>query len=137
MSKTITIEIEIPAPPEGWGEVEWRHVASGDDESVFFNGIRWVPARAFSTDRKVPVARKLAPLWTPPPELVAVLKPGWVAMDDDGDWYWHKKRPRLGEGEWDIVANSRGIDMPIIQDSLFPTNIPWEKCCFKIGDPRE
>ena len=135
MSKTIKIEIEIPAPPEGWGEVEYRRIEQTENV-LFWDSRHWrlCPGR---TDWAYPVARKLKPLWTPPPELVAVLKPGWVAMDEDGDWYWHKKRPRLGEGEWVVVANSRGIDMPIIQDSLFPTNIPWYECCFKIGEPKE
>jgi hypothetical protein len=77
VSKTIKIEIEIPAPPEGWGQVEYGYARPGD---YALNLTVWQYVNVNSAYRHV-VARKLTPLWTPPPELVACLKPGWLTRD--------------------------------------------------------
>ncbi len=31
-------------------------------------------------------------------ELLPLLKPGWVAMDEDGKWYWYGHKPILDDG---------------------------------------
>ena len=33
-------------------------------------------------------------------ELIPLLKKGYVAMDCDGEWYWHTKNPILYTGVW-------------------------------------
>lgn len=37
---------------------------------------------------------------------IEVLKPlmmkGWVAMDEDGDWYWYEKKPHHWGGSWGV-----------------------------------
>lgn len=32
--------------------------------------------------------------------LLPLLKKGWVAMDEDGDWYWYEKKPRICGNLW-------------------------------------
>jgi hypothetical protein len=134
VSDTIKIEIEIPAPPEGWGEVEYRKGLPGDyrlDCGIWF-------LCDCATDAPYPVARKITPLWTPPPELVAVLGRGWLTRDKGGVVEWHEteKRPRKDYGCW--FGCGLGVTIDFVRPSMLPPpNIPWEQCCFKIGDPRE
>lgn len=35
------------------------------------------------------------PSWDDAPEWA-----NWLAMDEDGDWYWHKKEPYFNGVEW-------------------------------------
>jgi hypothetical protein len=134
VSDTIKIEIEIPAPPEGWGEVEYRKALPGDyrlDCGIWF-------LCDCATDAPYPVARKLTPLWTPPLELVEVLGHGWLTRDrsDVVEWHLTIKRPCKGDGHW----HGDGLEVPIafVRPSMLPpSDIPWEQCCFKIGEPQE
>ena len=32
--------------------------------------------------------------------LLPLLKKGWVAMDEDGTWYWYEKKPRISYVNW-------------------------------------
>ena len=32
--------------------------------------------------------------------LLPLLKKGWVAMDEDGTWYWYEKKPRIPYVNW-------------------------------------
>ncbi len=38
-------------------------------------------------------------------DLIPFLKPGFVAMDSTGEWYWYKKQPKQG-----MVRGFYGID---------------------------
>ena len=132
MSETIKIEIEIPPPPEGWGEVEYRRALPGDQ---WLNCGAWYFSR-ITTDGVYPVARKLPPLWTPPPELVAVLKPGWLTRDGFDIVALHGVKPERSASDW----RSQGREWELFwanPDMLPPLTIPWEQCCFKIGEPKE
>ena len=135
MTKTIKIEIEIPAPPEGWGDIEFRHVMLTDKTSRFWNGAVWVECHGLETEYQYPVARKLVSLWTPPPELVAAVRPGWIAMDRDGGWWWYETTPELSCAAWQSTDVCHGLGE--IKPNLLPNNVPWEKCCFKIDEPKE
>ena len=33
-------------------------------------------------------------------ELLKLLPQGWVAMDEDGDWYYFTIKPKLGKNSW-------------------------------------
>ena len=35
-------------------------------------------------------------------DLIPLLKKGWVAMDENGRWYWYSTKPRLSgrRGKW-------------------------------------
>jgi hypothetical protein len=131
MSQKIKIEIEIPAPPEGWGEVEWRNAMPGD---YWFDCGIWSMSK-MGTLSKYPVARKLTPLWTPPPEF-SVLRPGWIAMNWNKYWFWFDKKPLLGTSSWE-ANRSDSVNLRAFELSLFPQHIPWDKSCFKIGEPDE
>lgn len=132
MSKTIKVEIEIPAPPEGWGQVEYRNALPGD---YWFDCGSWSMSQ-MGTLAKYPVARKLAPLWTPSPEF-SVLRPGWIAMNWNEYWFWFNKKPILFTSSWQRYGNSESVNLRAFNPSLFPQNIPWQQCCFKIGEPDE
>jgi hypothetical protein len=132
VSKTIKIEIEIPAPPEGWGEVEFRKALPGDYWFDCGLGL----CVQFATQAVYPVARKLIPLWTPPPELVACLKPGWLTRDAFDICALHGVKPTPKELHWTSEGPEWRLNA-INPNLLPPLTIPWEKCCFKIGEPQE
>lgn len=132
MSDTIKIQIEIPAPPEGWGEVEYRKGLPGDyrlDCGIWF-------LCDCATDAPYPVARKLTPLWTPPLELVEVLKPGWLTRDCFHVCALHGVKPQPKGFNWTSNGPEWRLNA-VNPDLLPPLTIPWEECCFKIGEPKE
>jgi hypothetical protein len=132
VSDTIKIQIEIPAPPEGWGEVEYRKGLPGDyrlDCGIWF-------LCDCATDAPYPVARKLTPLWTPPLELVEVLKPGWLTRDCFHVCALHGVKPQPKGFNWTSNGPEWRLNA-VNPDLLPPLTIPWEKCCFKIGEPKE
>lgn len=44
-------------------------------------------------------------------DLIPLLKKGWVAMDEDGDWVWFSKKPKIGNHEWLWEGFVRFLDM--------------------------
>ena len=34
-------------------------------------------------------------------DIIPFMKKGWVAMDEDGCWWWHSKKPRRFWNQWD------------------------------------
>ena len=41
--------------------------------------------------------------------LLPFLKKGWVAMDEDKDWYWYSKKPEQGYYEWSQIEYSESL----------------------------
>lgn len=135
MNEMIKIQIEIPAPPEGWGEVEFRHITREDEDSRFWTGREWVtPSRQ---GYKYPVARKLEPLWTPPPQWHALFGDCWFTRDLDGEIKLSKERPVQEKGYWSASDFIRFLPRNLSSEMMPPNDIPWHKCCFKIGEPKE
>ena len=29
-----------------------------------------------------------------------IFNDGWIAMDEDGEWYWYSEEPRIGDDCW-------------------------------------
>ena len=132
MSKTIKVEIEIPDPPEGWVFDGYRKVAGGE-MALFGNG-QWSKCQYGGTEFDYLVCVNAKPLWKPSPELVALVVPGWVTRDKGGYCRHHRRKPRGNNGEaW--CSDEMHSLMAIQYDMLPPADIPWEKCCFKIGEP--
>jgi hypothetical protein len=52
------------------------------------------------------------------------LKPGWVAKDTSGSWYWYSTQPTFGGGIWSgegsVSLNALDVEWPVVQpkDSL-------------------
>lgn len=137
MSKTIKIEIEIPAPPEGWGHVEYRKVLHEEDTVMFWDGQEWQKCHV-QTGYAYPVARKLTPLWTPPPQWHTLFGDCWLTRDKHGNVRLHQTKPELfcEHGIWE-ASGSEFYLLPFRTEMLPPRTIPWDKCCFKIGEPKE
>ena len=61
--------------------------------------------------------------------LLPLLKKGWVAMDEDKEWFWYKCKPIKGINRWKSGAN--------IYKHLFPFNIKpadnWEESLMECG----
>jgi hypothetical protein len=127
------VEIEIPDPPDGWVFDGYRKAIPG--ESIIASNDRWQVTN-ISTMYKYFVAVKAKPLWEPSPDLVAMLQPGWLARSRGGCWMWYKNRPRKNTELWGWVGDVRWFSV-IRPELLPPDSIPWEQCCFKIGDPKE
>lgn len=135
MSDKIKFEIEITSPPEGWGEIEYRKVLHEEDTAMLWDGQKWQECHG-QTGYSYPVARKLPPPWTPPPEF-SVLRPGWIAMNWNKYWFWFDKKPLLGTSSWECTDSSDKVSLRAFKISLFPQHIHWNKSCFKIGEPDE
>ena len=135
MSKKIKIEIEIPAPPEGWGEVEYREVNVGD---YFWDGTYWILASVRGSAVLHLTARKLPPIWTPPPEWRAMFGDCWLTRDRFGNLRLHETKPELfcEHGIWEANGSEFYL-LPFRPELMPPNDIPWQKCCFKIGAPLE
>jgi hypothetical protein len=127
----VKIEIEIPDPPEGWVFDGFRQAKPGE---YLLDGNCWTEC-TFYTVWHYLVAVKAKPLWEPSPELVAVLQPGWVAKDFNGEMYWYGRMPKRLTFSWDGTP-MRTLNF-LKRDLLPPTTIPWDQCCFKIGEPKE
>ena len=131
MSKTIKIEIEIPDPPEGWVYAGYRRAMPGEMTYPDTTSDSWEQCDEH-TVYPYPVAVKAKPLWKPSPELVALLRPGWIARDSNGGWFWYPRKPMCGTHMW-LGDSSRSLNA-VRKELLAPANIPWDKCCFKIGE---
>jgi len=127
------IEIEILNPPEGWVFDGYRKAIPG--ESILASNGQW-QVTAISTMYNYLVCVKAKPLWEPSPELVAVLQPGWVTRNKGGYCRHHIAEPKknISCGWYSCEMNSLQAIRP---DLLPPKTIPWDQCCFKIGDPKE
>jgi hypothetical protein len=128
----VKIEIEIPDPPEGWvydairqgtpGEKIWSGVVDG-----------WRDC-GICTGYKYPVAVKAKPPWEPLPELIAIVRPGWVTRNKGGYCRHHIDEPKKN-ANWGWYSCEMNSLEAIRPDLLPPETIPWDQCCFKIGEP--
>jgi hypothetical protein len=125
------IEIEIPDPPEGWVYDGFRNPL--EREELCLEKGQWITARGLDALIECFVAIKAKPLWTPSPELVAVLRPGWIARDESGWISLHQKQPTCRANDWYSTALVESIGDSVKTEILPPTTIPWDKCCFRIG----
>jgi hypothetical protein len=123
------VEIEIPDPPDGWVYDGYRKAFRNE---YWLDGVEWNLCTTF-TDLRYHVAVKAEPLWTPSPELVAVLKPGWIVRDmHNGIVWWHKYKPSKTAYDW--ISGGSVQEIRLINESMLPpVTIPWDKCCFRIG----
>jgi hypothetical protein len=124
------VEIEIPDPPEGFVIDGFRAAVSSAEK--WHNGTAWC---AGPSVYNYPVAVKAKPLWEPSPALVALVLPGWGTRNMRGYCRWHKKRPRKGADHW-YSSQMESLEA-VRPDLLPPITIPWDQCCFKIGEPEE
>ena len=126
----VKVEIEIPDPPEGWVFDGHRKVVAG--EMALFDNRQWSKCQYSETYYSYLVAVKAKPLWEPSPMLVSVLKTGWIARDSPGGWFWYPRKPTFNSRLW--LGESKSLNA-IKKELLPPDSIPWDQCCFKIGDP--
>lgn len=68
-------------------------------------------------------------------DIVPFMKKGWVAMDEDGHWYWYEKKPKIMDktkGVWEATSNI-WLELDF---SAFETIAPaddWTKSLQKVG----
>ena len=90
------IPIDDDVVPDGYEPVRFGMPNIG--EQYFANGDIAVATVSLSPRL---IVRKT---WQPP----AWLKPGWIAMDANGDWWWTASRPNFLQGSW-IESNDEGM----------------------------
>jgi hypothetical protein len=127
----VKIEIEIPDPPEGWVFDGARIIKNG--ERYLFNGA-WVLWESVPSSFPVLVCVKAKPLWEPPFLLLRLLQPGWVTRNKGGYYRHHIDAPKKNSN-WGWYSYEMNSLEAIRPDLLPPKTIPWDKCCFKIGEP--
>jgi hypothetical protein len=93
--KEVSVKVQIP---DGW-EFDELRLAKRGEKYLLLNGSIQVAQSDDSSFFEVPkiIVRKIEP-WKQPD----FLKPGWIAMDEDGEWYWYIKEPFYSsdENQW-------------------------------------
>ena len=70
-------------------------------------------------------------------DLIPLLKKGWVAMDEDGTWWWHKSKPSVDcniysrnyDGIWSSCSSVRTLDV----FNIAPFDGDWKDSLIKVG----
>ena len=100
-------EVPLGVPCDGEFYVDWRGSVQEDEEEaseVNFNAFNSKESAEKHAEmllawRKALVANsKGEPIDIT--VLFPLLKKGWVAMDEDGTWYWYEKKPRISYVNW-------------------------------------
>lgn len=101
-------EIPLGVPCDGEFYVDWRGSVQEDEEEeaseVNFNAFNSKESAEKHAEillawRKALVANsKGEPIDIT--VLLPLLKKGWVAMNEDGTWYWYEKKPRISYVNW-------------------------------------
>ena len=101
-------EVHLGLPCDGKFYVDWRGAVQEDEEEeaseVNFNAFNSKESAEKHAEmllawRKALVANsKGEPIDIT--VLLPLLKKGWVAMDEDGTWYWYEKKPRISYVNW-------------------------------------
>jgi hypothetical protein len=130
------LTIQIPPPPEGYGEVEFRLQHPQHDELVW-TGSEWVRSPG-SLIWHYPIARKLPPPYEPPQELevalINIFGGGWLLfLPSTKNVYFSKQKPKiLPECRKENIFWQLGKDHWKLPSSLFPQELT-HTACFKIG----
>jgi len=65
-------------------------------------------------------------------DIIPFMKKGWVAMDEDGEWYWYPLLPQTEfNGEWRCNAVQSTYTLKAFDIS--PAD-DWTKSLIKVGD---
>ena len=101
-------EIPLGVPCDGEFYVDWRGAVQEDEEEeaseVNFNAFNSKESAEKHAEmllawRKALVANsKCEPIDIT--VLLPLLKKGWVAMNEDGTWYWYEKKPKIHQDLW-------------------------------------
>lgn len=70
-------------------------------------------------------------------DLMPLLKPGYVAMDSTGQWYWYKKKPKPGivQAVWIIDKSTdpkHDIQALSIAFNIKKSDKEWNKSAIKV-----
>ena len=101
-------EVHLGLPCDGKFYVDWRGAVQEDEEEeaseVNFNAFNSKESAEKHAEmllawRKALVANsKGEPIDIE--VLLPLLKKGWVAMDENGAWYWYEKKPKIHQDLW-------------------------------------
>lgn len=107
----VTIEVDVP---DGWEVVGYRKAQR--DEHFAMNGAVWQSVGETVEQHPIIVKAWQWPDW---------LK-GWIAMDEDGSWFWFENEPRQMNTGWGheggeyyrfgVVTDLAGITPPPCTD---------------------
>lgn len=64
-------------------------------------------------------------------EITPFMKKGWVAMDKDEVWYWHRKKPKKERKPWDYW-NGKGYEYELCMFDIAPAD-DWTQSLIKVG----
>ena len=119
------LEIEIPDPPDGCdpAAVQWGRPPEGawmlcGDMGVMVWRRRSAQVRAETA-------------WVMPytPELLGLLKPGWVTHDNHAGWQWWRDKPAWSSNLWHSVTRSFTVpfrEVPLISGAHAIWEVPHD-----------
>lgn len=72
-------------------------------------------------------------------ELIPLLKPGYVAMDATGEWYWYRKQPKQGltRSAWAIdptMDPKSDFQALSVAFNIAKSDVEWDKSLIKVGN---
>lgn len=63
-----------------------------------------------------------------------IFNDGWIAMDKDGEWYWHSEEPRITYGNdfWSCDGSDAYLSTYCFKN--LPKDIDWKESKQKVGN---
>lgn len=65
-------------------------------------------------------------------DIIPFMKDGWVAMDKNKCWYWHRRKPTKLNSPWNYW-DSKGSDFELLMFKIAPAD-DWTKSLIKIDN---
>lgn len=67
-------------------------------------------------------------------DITPFMKPGWVAMDENQEWFWFENKPKpvIEDGFW-TLENGLAAEISITAFNIAPAD-DWTKSLIKVGE---
>lgn len=68
-------------------------------------------------------------------DLLPLMKPGFVAMDSDGTWWWFEREPKIGgyREVWNIIHDPAGDCSALDAFDIAPFEGAWKDSLMECG----
>lgn len=66
-------------------------------------------------------------------DLLPLLKPGFVAMDRNGEWFWYNKKPHANTVYWSAARVTNSVSMELSGFDIAPYDGDWKDSLMECG----
>jgi len=126
------MKLTLHNPPEGYeAEAEYRQLKEND---YFINVLSAEVARSgHNSPGQYRIVLTPKAELIPPPCITA----GWIAMDQNGYWYWYSKKPVIASEHWNGKNYKYSQIFPKMISWAPPDNVNWKTSLVKCGADNE